>query len=98
MVQQVFEKFELTGRQIDFLAIPFDLARNDIQFEVRISELQRLLGSPAPRQCPYSGEKLGKRKGLNQVIVGPSVESLYSILNRVTSRQDENWRPQASLP
>ena len=68
-----------------------------IHFQISKSQLDGLLGSPAPEQRPDAGQELREREGFHKVIVGTFIEPFDSVLDCIASGEDENWSLQSAF-
>ena len=55
------------------------------------------LGGSPPAQRSNASEQLGKRKGLQQIVVGTGVQAANTIFDRIASGQHQDWRSQSVL-
>jgi hypothetical protein len=98
MSQQVFEQLELTRGELHRMSAAQDLARNQIQLQIRGGQPGELRGAPAPDECANPRHELRERERLDHVVVGARVETEHTILERVARRQHKDRRLDAAVP
>ena len=73
------------------------LAGRRVESQIADLEHARPLGRAAADECPQSGEQLGERERLHEIVVRPGVQSGDAILDTVARGQHEHGCPHASL-
>src|SRR5262245_8252065 len=69
-----------------------DPAPHEVDLEIGDAKSGGLGGSTPPGQGAHARNDLGKREGLDQVVVGAAVESGQAIVECVARRKDEHGR------
>ena len=73
-----------------------DLSGDGVECQVGHLDHARLHGFSPALQCPHPGQKLGEVERLDQVVVGPLVETGHPVTRRVACRQHEDGKSGAS--
>ena len=77
---QEFQQLEFADGEVHGLPGPQHLPGDEIHFEIAHPKLRRIGDATAPDQRADSGEQLGKRERLDQVVVGARIETGHAIL------------------
>jgi hypothetical protein len=95
VAQEQFEPGELAGSQRDGGVPSADGSRRRVELEVARPQDGRPLARIAPQQGPQPGEQLGEGERLGQVVVGPGVEAVDAIADRVARGEHDDRHPPA---
>src|SRR5438552_12932116 len=98
MPQQVLQKLEFPGRQIDVPAAPGHLPADEIHVEVANTQPERLARTATAKQGPDAGQQLFEGKGFDEIVIGAAVEPGYSIFQTVAGGKQQNRRCNALFP
>src|SRR5262245_18818351 len=90
------EQRELLRRQLHLRVAAPDPSRRRIETKVADNELRGPLNIAASRQCAQSGEELGERERLREVVVRPGVEPGDAVLDGVPRCEHQYGRPDTS--
>ena len=88
---------ELASSQIHRPAAAIDSARYQVDLQVADLQSEDVGRSPAAKERPNAGEQFRDRKRLDQIIIGAAVETRDTVVDAVTSRQDQHRRLDATL-
>src|SRR5208337_1408017 len=90
VAKQELEELELASGQLDLDASSGDRPGDQVHFQVVGLEAEITIHNVTPQQCANPGEQLGEGKRFGQVIVGPRIEPLNSVLDPVSRREDQD--------
>ncbi len=96
--QQQLEERALANGQLDGLAAAGDLARLRLVGQVLEDERSRRHDLGPPQQRAHARHELPEREGLDEIVVGPGVEALDLVLDRVARREHEDLGAHAAGP
>src|SRR3989304_620669 len=97
-VGQELEERVLLGRERHGFARPLHLMARRVDLEVGDPYNGLLHSGLAPQERPYPGKELVEDKGLGEVVVGPGVEALYLVKERVAGGKENDRRCYAFFP
>src|SRR5579875_2140935 len=84
VAEEEFKQPELGTGELHLALAPAHLHRTQVHNDVGVPEQALLrLGGGAPQKGPDASQELVEREGFDEVVVGPGVESLHSVTDRV---------------
>src|SRR5262245_23897959 len=98
MAEQVLEDLELLRGQVQKLGSSRDAPSDEIHLDIVVLQLQHLIHPPAPKQSANTGEQFREGEGFDEVIIGATVESVNSVVDRVPCREDQDRCLDAPVP
>jgi hypothetical protein len=93
--QQVLEQFEFAPRQVELNPASRDATAQQVHLQIVRTQHNLAPGEVAPKQRAQPGDELGKDERLDQIIIGPAVETFHTILDGVTRCQDHDRAREA---
>ena len=90
MAHQHSQQRELFGRELDRLPPPLDFASRGVELEAADGQHHGPLAHPAAGERAQPCVQLGEGKRLDQVIVGPAVQTRYAVLHRISRSQHQH--------
>ena len=98
MAEQQLEQVVLDAGEGEDPLPALGLAGDRIELEVAEAEDLVRIRRPAPEQGPKAGQQLGQGEGLDQVVVGPDVETLDPVADGVAGGEHEHRRVVVRRP
>src|SRR5579875_275148 len=99
MAEEELKQPELGTGELHLTLTPAHLHRAQVHDDVGVPEQALLgLGGGTPQERPDTGEELVEGEGLDQVVVGPGVEPLHPVADRVPGGEDQDRGTVPHLP
>ena len=90
MLHQIREELELAVGELKGTSLPSRYAVQPIDFQSLDAQSHLLRKRPTPQQCPEPCEQLVKGERLDQIVIGPCVESFHAIVDGVSCSQHQD--------
>ena len=90
VAHEVLEQRELLGRQLDRRLAALDRVRHGVEDQIADRDRRGALDRPSTGERAQTGEELGERERLDEVVVGSRVEPLHPILDGVSRREHQD--------
>ena len=90
VLQQYLQHGELARRQLDRCAVLSDRTRRRIEHDLAVTDQRRATLFRPPVQRAQAGVQLVESKGLDEIVVGTTIEPGYPIGDRIPCRQNQH--------